>query len=150
MIRPFQPQDALSCCQLMHACLDSDLSLTPALHRKIHAMETPQSMMERARLFYVALFEEENRIAGIVGLDMNEIRLLCVIPNRQRTGIGRALLDHIKVMAPRILFPDIFGYSSPRSVGFYKTCGFAEKGPCVFNIGGETLLTIFMAYQNAI
>jgi GNAT superfamily N-acetyltransferase len=144
MIRPFQPQDALSCCQLIHGCLENDSSLSPALRQKFRGMETPQSMMDRARLFYVAVFEEENRIEGIAGLDMNEIRLLGVMPDRQRGGIGRALLDHVKVMAPGALFPDIFVYSSIPSVGFYKACGFTEKGPFVFNLDRETLLTIFM------
>jgi N-acetylglutamate synthase-like GNAT family acetyltransferase len=107
-------------------------------------MEMPQSMLERAGLFYIAIFEEETRIVGVAGLDMNEIRLLFVLPDRQRSGIGRALLDHIKAMAPGVLFSDIFVYSSLQSVGFYKACGFAEKGPYEFDIGGETLSTVFM------
>jgi citrate lyase synthetase len=144
MIRQFQPQDALSCCRLIHACLKSDSSLTSTLRQKIFCMETPQSMIERARLFYIAVYEEENRILGVAGLDMNEIRLLCVLPECQRRGIGRTLLDHIKSMAPVILFADIFVYSSIQAVGFYKACGFAEKGPFTFEIDGEVLRTVFM------
>jgi N-acetylglutamate synthase-like GNAT family acetyltransferase len=106
--------------------------------------ETPQNMNECARLFYVAVYEEENRILGIAGLDLNEVRLLCVLPERQRAGIGRALLDHIKTMAPGLLFADIFVYSSIQAAGFYKACGFSEKGAFAFNLGGETLPTIFM------
>jgi N-acetylglutamate synthase-like GNAT family acetyltransferase len=146
MIRQFRLQDAQSCCLLIHACLESDSSLTPMLRRKIRRMETPQSMMERARLFYVAIFEEGNRIVGVAGLDLNEIRLLCVLPNRQRSGIGRILLDHIKAMVPGALFSDIFVYSSLQSAGFYKACGFTEKGPCGFGLGEEILPTVFMTY----
>jgi hypothetical protein len=149
MIRQFQPQDALSCCRLIHACLKSDSSLTPTLRQKIFCMETPQSMLERARLFYVAVYELESRILGVAGLDINEIRLLCVLPERQRGGIGRALLDHIKSMAPGILFADIFVYSSIQAVGFYKSCGFAERGPFAFEIDGEALPTVFMAFPIA-
>jgi N-acetylglutamate synthase-like GNAT family acetyltransferase len=144
MIRQFRPQDATHCCQLIHACLESDASLTPALREKIRCQETPQSVDERARLFYVAIFEEEKRITGVAGLDMNEIRLLCVMPDRQRAGIGRALINHIKAMAPGVLFSDIFVYASLQSVGFYKACGFTEKGSCGFDLGGETLPTVFM------
>jgi N-acetylglutamate synthase-like GNAT family acetyltransferase len=146
MIRQFRPQDASSCCQLIHACLESDTSLTPTLREKILCMETPQSMIERARLFYVVIFEEGNRVVGVAGLDMNEIRLLCVLPDRQRAGIGRAFIDHIKAMAPGVLFSDIFVYSSLQSAGFYKACGFTEKGPYKFDLGGETLPTVFMTY----
>jgi N-acetylglutamate synthase-like GNAT family acetyltransferase len=144
MIRQFRPQDATSCCRLIHVCLESDASLTPALRQKIRCMETPQSMIERARLFYVAIFEEEHRIVGVAGLDMNEIRLLCVLPDRQRAGIGSALIDHIKAMTPGVLFSDIFVYSSLQSAGFYKACGFVERGPYGFVLGGETLPTVFM------
>jgi N-acetylglutamate synthase-like GNAT family acetyltransferase len=146
MIRQFRPQDATPCSRLIHACLKSDFSLTPLLRKKILGMETPQSMDERARLFYIAIYEEENRIVGIAGLDMNEIRLLCVLPERQRGGIARTLLDHIKSMAPASLFSDIFVYSSIQAVGFYKACGFAEKGSFNFEIGGETLPTVFMTF----
>jgi GNAT superfamily N-acetyltransferase len=145
MIRQFQSRDARPCCRLIHVCLESDASLAPALRQKIRCMETPQSMIERARLYYIAIFEDENRVVGVAGLDMNEIRLLCVLPDRQRAGIGRALIDHIKAMVPGTLFSDIFVYSSLQAVGFYKACGFAEKGPCGIDIGGETLPTVFMS-----
>ncbi len=107
-------------------------------------METPHAMEERARLFYVAAYESENRVLGVAGLDMNEIRLLYVSPDQQRRGIGRALLDHLRPMVPGILFPDIFVYAATQAVGFYKACGFTEKGPFCFDIDGEPLTTIFM------
>jgi N-acetylglutamate synthase-like GNAT family acetyltransferase len=149
MIRQFQSHDAPSCCRLIHACLENDSSITPTLRQKFRTMETPQSMVQRARLFYVAIFEEENQIVGIAGLDMNEIRILCVLPGRQKAGIGRALLDHIKAMTPGILFSDLFVYASLQSTRFYKACGFTEKGPFIFDIDGETLPTVFMTFSIA-
>lgn len=101
-------------------------------------------MKERARLFYLAVYESEDRILGVAGLDMNEIRLLYVSPEHQRRGIGRALLDHIKEMAPGEFFSDIFVYSSLQAVDFYKACGFSDKGRVHFDIGGEMLPTVFM------
>ena len=108
-------------------------------------METPQSMVERSRLYYVAVYEEEDRITGIAGLDMNEVRLLCVLPESQRSGIGRALFEHIRAMVPGSLFKEMFVYSSIQAAGFYRTCGFVEKGPFVFDVDGEALPTVFMA-----
>jgi ribosomal protein S18 acetylase RimI-like enzyme len=101
-------------------------------------------MEERARLFYLAVYESESRITGLVGLDLNEIRLLYVSPEHQRSGIGRALLRHIATMAPRDLFKDLFVYSSIAAVDFYKSQGFIEKGPVSFDMGGEIMRTIFM------
>jgi GNAT superfamily N-acetyltransferase len=146
MIRQFQPEDAASCCRLIHACLDGDASFSFALREKIRSGETPPVMNERARLFYVAVCELENRIVGLGGLDMNEIRLLYVSPQHQRRGIGRALFEHLKAMVPGILFPDIFVYSTLQAVGFYKACGFMEKGPFCFDLAGEPLPTIFMTF----
>ena len=101
-------------------------------------------MMERARLFYVAVCQLKNEIVGVAGLDLNEIRLLYVSPAHQRLGIGRSLLEHIKAMVPGFMFSDIFVYSSRQAVGFYTACGFVEKGPCIFDLAGEPLQTVFM------
>ena len=112
MIRQFQHQDADSCSRLIHACLENDPSYSFALREKIRRLETAQAMAERARLFYVAVYEAGKKILGVAGLDMNEIRLLCVSPEHQRLGIGRSLIEHIKSMVPGFLFSDIFVYSS--------------------------------------
>jgi N-acetylglutamate synthase-like GNAT family acetyltransferase len=145
MIRQFRPEDALACCTLIHACLAEDNSLSPGLREKLLSSETPQTMVERSRLFYVAIYESENGILGIAGLDMNEIRLLFVSPEHRRSGIGRALLDFIQSMVPGILFQDIFVYSSLAGREFYKARGFIEKGPVNFEVDGEPLRTIFMS-----
>ena len=144
MIRQFQYQDATSCSRLIHACLQNDPLYSLALREKISGLETAQAMMERARLFYVAVYESDDGILGVAGLDMNEIRLLCVSPEHRRLGIGQALLEHIKAMVPGFLFSDIFVYSSLQAVGFYRAGGFCEKGPFVFDLDGEQLQTIFM------
>jgi GNAT superfamily N-acetyltransferase len=146
MIRPFQPEDASACCGIIHACLEADVSFPPALRSKIHAGETPRSMMERAALFYIAVYEAEDRILGFAGLDMNEIRLLYIAPDSQRRGIGRSLFEHIQAMVPSALFPEIFVYASPGATGFYGACGFKDKGPFVFDLGGEPLQTVFMTF----
>jgi hypothetical protein len=144
MIRQYRPEDAASCCQLICACLENDPSLSGSLREKMRSLETPQSMNERSKLFYIAVYESENRISGIAGLDMNEIRLLYVAPEQQRRGIGRALLDHLKPMAPPALFTDIFVYSTVQAAGFYKACGFVEKGLFCFDLSGEVLPAVFM------
>jgi GNAT superfamily N-acetyltransferase len=144
MIRQFQYQDAASCSGLIHACVQNDPSYSLTLRKRICGLETAQAMTERARLFYVAVYESDDGVLGVAGLDMNEIRLLCVSPEHRRLGIGRSLLEHIKAMVPGILFSDIFVYSSLQAVEFYRAGGFCEKGPFVLDIGGEQLQTIFM------
>ncbi len=103
-------------------------------------------MAERARLFYVAVYELKDQILGVAGLDMNEIRLLCVSPEHRRHGIGRSLLQHLFGMVPGILFPDIFVYASEQGKDFYRACGFEEKGAVNFDFDGEQLRTCFMSF----
>ena len=121
-----------------------DASYPPALRPKSAAVKRPESMTERAELFYIAVCEEESRILGFAGLDLNEIRLLYVGPDSRRRGIGRLLLEHIKAMVPGGPVSEIFVYSTVGAAGFYKSCGFKDKGPFVFDLGDESLPTIFM------
>ncbi len=129
---------------LVRACIEEDSSISASLRKRILEGELPDTMRERAKLFYVAVYELESRVLGIVGLDMNEIRLLCVLPEYQRRGIGRSLLDHIRPMVPKDFFSDIFVYSALQAIGFYRACGFTEKGYVCFNLGVESLRTMFM------
>lgn len=146
MIRQFRPDDATDCCSLIHGCLAGDSALSTGLREKLIASETPQSMEERAKLFYVAVYESEGRILGVAGLDLNEIRILCVSPKHRRSGIGRLLLEFILSMVPGALFPDVFVYSSIQGRDFYRACGFVEKGFVSFDIGGEPMRTAFMTF----
>jgi N-acetylglutamate synthase-like GNAT family acetyltransferase len=109
--------------------------------------ETAETMLKRAGLFYVAVYECENQVLGVAGMDMNEIKLLFVSPEAQRRGIGRMLWDHIRPMAPAPLFSDIFVYSSLQASGFYQACGFTEKGLCHFDFNGIPIPTVFLAFS---
>jgi len=146
MIRQFQPEDAAACSALIHACLANDSSISHALRARLLSSETQQSMEERAKLFYVAVYQSGCEILGVAGLDLNEIRLLCVSPGRRRNGIGRLLLQHIQSMVPGILFSDVFVYSSMQGREFYRACGFLEQGPVSFAFGGDELPTYFMTF----
>lgn len=115
-----------------------------AIRSRILATETPGSVIERASAYYLALYELENRIVGIAGLDLNEVRLLAVSPAQRRTGIGRALIEHLKSMVPGTFFSDIFVYAATQSVGFYKSCGFVDRGPVEIDTGSGKLHTVFM------
>jgi N-acetylglutamate synthase-like GNAT family acetyltransferase len=143
-IRQFRPEDAQSCCSLIHDCLDADPSIPVSLSKKLQEGESPQVMEERSRLFYLAVYESESKIIGLAGLDLNEIRLMYVSPERRESGIGRALFHHLAAMAPGNFFSEIIVYSSLSAVGFYKALGFVEKGPVSFRIGDEIMQTIFM------
>jgi GNAT superfamily N-acetyltransferase len=101
-------------------------------------------MIERARLYYVAVCERESRMLGIAGLELNEVRLLFVSPAHRRSGIGRRLIRHLEDMVPAALFTDMFVYASIQSVEFYRSCGFVERGLVEIDLGNGKLQTVFM------
>jgi ribosomal protein S18 acetylase RimI-like enzyme len=144
MIRQFRAGDADTCSRLVRDCLEHDITLDVDLRRHLLGLESPQAMQQRAALFYVAVFETELGVAGLGGVDMNEIRLLYVSPGAQRQGIGRAVLRHLEEMVPAALFPDIFVYSVPSAVGFYQAHGYRSGGEHIIDVGSHRLATVFM------
>ena len=147
MIRQFRPDDAEACSDLIRACILVEDGLSEILRARLVKVENAEAMLERARMYYVAVFESDARVAGVGAVEMNEIRLLYVAPQHQRTGIGRRLLAHLESMVPSVLFPDLFVYSSPAAVGFYRAHGFQLRGQHPFVIEGEELSTVFMTKQ---
>lgn len=145
MIRQFQPGDAQACSNLIRICIEQDAHTSPPLREKLLQTETAHLMLERARLYYVAVFASGEEIAGVCGLEMNEIRLLLVYRKFQCQGIGRTLLKHLEAMVPNPPFTDIFVYSTPAGEGFYRAHGYQSKGEYHFDLGDSHLLpTIFM------
>lgn len=144
MIRQFRTEDAEACCGLIRTCIHFDMEMSPALRQELLRAESSQSMRERGGLFYIAVWEIDGMIAGLGGLDMNEIRLLYVSPAQQRRGIGRAILEHLEAMVPPALFKEVFVYAAASAAGFYRSRGYAPRGEHHFDLGGQILPTIFM------
>jgi GNAT superfamily N-acetyltransferase len=144
MIRQFRPEDADACSELVRASVETDPSLGPEVRRRLLQLETPERMVERARLFYVAVFEEHRTVLAVGAVDLNEIRLLYVTPGRQRMGIGRDLLRHLEAWVPPALFHDIFVYAALPAGGFYRAQGYQSLGEHIIDVDGFPLPTLFM------
>lgn len=144
LIRPFQDRDAQECSQLICECIRQDPSIPDGIRDELLRNESAAAMLERARLFYVAVCGKRGRIAGLGGVEMNEIRLLQVAPAMRGRGIGSSLLEHLETMVPAALFRDIFVYASPAAQGFYGSRGYTQKGRHPFRAAGRTLLSVFM------
>jgi GNAT superfamily N-acetyltransferase len=144
MIRQYRAGDAEACSTVVRECVAHDVTLDAALRRYLLEVETPQAMDRRAMLFYIAVFDGDAGVAGVGGLDMNEIRLLYVSPGAQRQGIGAAILKHLEEMVPPALFADVFVYSVPSAVGFYQAHGYRAGGDHTIEAGGHSIATVFM------
>jgi GNAT superfamily N-acetyltransferase len=144
IIRQFEPGDAGPSSRLVRDCLALDPSMSDPARERLMRAESPEVMRERAGLFYMAVAVAGNNLAGVAGIDLNEIRILYVHPGRQRQGIGSALLRHLEAMVPAALFSDIFVYSSPDAAGFYRAHGYESHGEHLFLVGEIGVPTIFM------
>ena len=145
MIRAFRNEDLQACVDLIVGCLGLDASLAPSTRARFGHSDLFRLIQQSAVLFHLVVYEHEGQIAGIGGVDLNEIRLLYVTPELQGRGIGRTLLNHLEEMVPSALFTNIFLYSTPGAEGFYKSRGYESRGEVCFEIKGETLPTIFMS-----
>ncbi len=148
-VRQFRPEDADACCGLVCACLRIDPLIPPAAVEALIRAESPEAMRERAKIFYLAVCVAGDRIAGVGGVDMNEIRLLYVGPEFRGRGRGSALLAHLESMVPPALFADAFVYSTPGAVGFYREHGYRPGGEHLIDVGGVSMPTIFMTKRLA-
>jgi N-acetylglutamate synthase-like GNAT family acetyltransferase len=144
MMRQFRPEDASVCSSIVLACLLADTSVSRDLRNRLAQNISAESMRESSRMHYMAVCESESGIVGLCGLEMNEIRFLCVAPEHQRHGVGRKMLSHLESMIPPALFADVFVYSSPAAVGFYRAHGFQPRGQHTFQIERILLPTIFL------
>jgi GNAT superfamily N-acetyltransferase len=144
MIRQFRPEDAAGCIDVVRACIRFDRCLAPDLRDLLLEAETAASLCERAARHYLAVDESGDRITGVGGVELNEIRILYVDPGRQGAGIGSALLGHLEELVPSALFRDVFVYAIPSAEGFYRARGYAARGVHAFQAGGAVIKTVFM------
>ena len=144
IIRQFIPEDAAAASAIVCSCLRLDPMVPEPARNELILTESPAAMIERSRLFYMAVCVQAGRVAGVAGVDMNEIRLLFVDPGCQRLGMGSRLLQHLEAWVPPALFGDIFVYAALGAVGFYRAHGYRSEGEHSFVIAGHTVPTIFM------
>ncbi len=148
-IRQFQSEDAVACTRIVHACLELDPLMPQEMKDALLRTESPEIMCERAMSFYVAVYPLGGAVAALGGIELNEIRLLFVAPEYQHRGIGGSLLKHLESWAPPDLFSDIFVYSAPGAVGFYRSHGYRPGGEQRFVFGNCSVPTIFMTKRFA-
>jgi GNAT superfamily N-acetyltransferase len=148
-IRQFQLEDAAACSRIVRACVEMD-PLTPLqVKEALLHVESPAVMQDRARQFYIAVCMLDATVAGVGGVDLNEIKLLFVAPEHQRQGIGGSLLRHLEAWIPPALFGDIFVYSSAGAVDFYRSHGYQPGGEHRFSLGSCSMATVFMTKRNS-
>jgi N-acetylglutamate synthase-like GNAT family acetyltransferase len=145
IIRQFRPPDAGACVALVRDCVARAGTLSEPVRSRLWTMQSEAKINAWASEYYMVVSELEGRIAGVGGVQLNEIRLLYVAPELQGCGLGGDLLRHLESMVTSPPFSDAFVYSSLEAVGFYRRRGFKVEGDFSFDLGdGLELPTVFM------
>jgi len=114
-IRPARVADAGAILRLVN-----ELAL-----QQILLPRSPASVIENIRDFHVA--EVDGGFAGCAALhvvwsDLAEVRSIAIVPGRQRSGIGRALMEHLVLEAEQMGIPRLFAFTYAQ--GFFGKMGF--------------------------
>ena len=121
MIRKFETQDLDAVMQIwLQANLDAH-AFIPASFWEAH-FEMVRDMLPQAEL-YVHENEDPRQIDGFIGLTENHIEGIFVAKAARSNGIGKALLDHVKPLKPRLtlgVYP-----KNERALAFYRREQFA-------------------------
>ncbi|HXW40009.1 MAG TPA: GNAT family N-acetyltransferase [Xanthobacteraceae bacterium] len=77
----------------------------------------------------IVVAEADGAASGFVTVDPGSgyVDQLVVAPQRWRSGVGTALIEQAKRIAPRGLTLDV-NIDNARAIGFYRRCGFAITG----------------------
>lgn len=88
------------------------------------------------------VFEEAGRVVGFVAMIGHEVGGLFVAPDWQGQGIGRQLLDHVRLSQP-VLELNVFE-ANTRARRFYEAYGFVVVGRQISDVAGELELRLLL------
>ena len=121
MIRKFETQDLDAVMQIwLHGNLGAH-PFIPASFWTDH-FETVRDMLPQAEL-YVHENEDTRQIDGFIGLTENHIEGIFVAKAARSKGVGKALLDHVKPLKPRLTL-GVY-QKNERALAFYRREQFA-------------------------
>ena len=121
MIRKFEARDLDAVMQIwLHGNLDAH-PFIPASFWTDH-FETVRDMLPQAEL-YVHENVDTRQIDGFIGLTENHIKGIFVAKAARSNGIGKALLDHVKPLKPRLTL-GVY-QKNERALAFYRREQFA-------------------------
>jgi GNAT superfamily N-acetyltransferase len=89
---------------------------------------SPSQLRAIAKIRRIFICEENGNILGTIGLEDNRVYTFFVAPDRQRSGVGRELLDFVEKRARKEGWKKLSVASSLTAVSFYRKMGYVRKG----------------------
>jgi GNAT superfamily N-acetyltransferase len=104
------------------------------------AAYSPERLAEMAHNRKIYIYEQNNKIHGVIGLENGEVYNFFVAPDRQGSGIGKALLERIEKQARREGARRVTVNSSITAASFYTKMGYVRTGERSDEHFGRTIL----------
>ena len=116
MIRKFETRDLDTVMQIwLHGNLDAHAFIAASFWTE--HFEMVRDLLPQAEL-YVHENEDTQQIDGFIGLTENHIEGIFVAKAARSNGIGKALLDHVKPLKPRLTL-GVY-QKNERALAFYR------------------------------
>ncbi len=106
---------------------------------RLFAPHMLRSLIARREIF---LFERMGRLDGTISLEDDRVYSFFVAPDRQGSGVGRALLKRVEKRARRRGIQTLRVASSITAVSFYEKMGFTVVGRKDDDAYGKTIMMI--------
>jgi GNAT superfamily N-acetyltransferase len=131
-IRPCRESDRAAILAIVNAAAEAYRGVIPA--DRWHEPYMPPDELDgeiAARVVFWA-YEEDGDLIGVMGLqsvrDVDLIRHAYILPDRQRHGIGGALLGHLRQLSTRRILIGTWA-AADWAIRFYQRHGFALVAP---------------------
>jgi GNAT superfamily N-acetyltransferase len=136
IIRPFKPEYAQACCDVINGCVTAMQGLNDAARFHIIAKNVPADLSADLQTGYTLVAELHGHIVAVGSLaDDGEIRHVYVLPDVQHQGVGKALMDKLEMAARTWGHQQVHLEAAQGSVEFYEGLGYAVVGNARQEIG---------------
>jgi len=128
LIRVFQEKDAIQVSNVIQETMmktnidDYPLSILKPLHDYF----TPAKVKILASERYCLVVEENEKIIGTGAIENEELKTIFVLPEYQKTGIGRRLIEKLEGYALSKQILDLKVPASITGIGFYEKLGYVK------------------------
>lgn len=144
-IRPMRPDEADEVSRVIVASVRALMTshYSPEVIDGLAAGNSPEAVAAHAPKQADYVYEQDGRIAGMLGLKRNEIGHLFIDPAFAGRGIGKALVAFAVEQFRQAGYTDMIVLSSQNAVGFYERYGFVVEGSGSFPVG-ENLPLVYV------
>jgi GNAT superfamily N-acetyltransferase len=126
-IREFIKGDETGCAEVVRKALEADKTLSKQELEWLVKHEAEGTYRKKAgSLDSIMLFEENEKILGVVGLKGNQLKPLYILPEHQNKGIGTKLAKAIEEKAKQKGVKKIWMEANPDAIKFYDRLGYKK------------------------